>query len=561
MQKIILCTKCHVQVKKDNLGELLCPNCGARVCPKAHVFDGKICTYCGWEDPNYHLWQKAQKARAQSSVPGKPQESFDSKPQYMCPRCYTQVNVSRGVCPNQRGCGYSGPMKRRDVREPAASATPAPVSKLMDTISRSSKSVPLAPSKTSIAPPRSPILSEMAKAERKEWDFSQLKRFIRPVLASLLVGIVLGGLVMGGIYITRLVSQSAAEPGTRPFFPPSTPSETYTLSISVIPEAGGEIRIVSPSSSSGTFESGSQITLMAIPDDCYTFSYWDGASDSSETINIVMDTDKTVVAHFRLKDTTPPAISEVKTTRYSDISATITWETDEPAISQVDYGTTDNYGETTEFNYDPATNHVVRLTNLKPNTTYYIKVEAIDKCGNQASHTSNLRTLNEIPQGYVVGSRFLDFEFPEYQDPKQRPPNDGEMVRLSQFKGKKILLNFWHTFCGACIGEVGLIREIYEDPNLANKNAEKAAVVVLTVCTDGRADRIEKLEDKYGSDPEVGAFTFPILLDLEGDTEKSYRISTVPRTLFIDSDGVIREIKTGRFNSKEEIEVILKSLE
>jgi len=51
------------------------------------------------------------------------------------------------------------------------------------------------------------------------------------------------------------------------------------------------------------------------------------------------------------------------------------------------------------------------------------------------------------------------------------------------------------------------------------------------------------------------------LLDLEGDTEKSYRISTVPRTLFIDSDGVIREIKTGRFNSKEEIEVILKSLE
>jgi thiol-disulfide isomerase/thioredoxin len=561
VQNIILCPKCHVQVKKDNLGELLCPNCGARVCPKAHVFDGKICPYCGWEDPNYQLWQQAQKARTQSSAPGKPQESFDSKPQYMCPRCHTQVNVPRGLCPNQRGCGYSGPMKRRDIQEPAVSAAPAPVSKVMDTISRSSKSVPLTPSKTSIAPPRSPILSEMAKSERREWGFSPLKRFIRPVLTSLLVVIVLGGLVMGGIYITGLVRQSFAEPGTRPFFPPATQSETYTLSMSVIPEAGGEISIVSPSSSSGTFEPGSQVTLAAIPDDCYTFNYWDGASDSSGTINIVMDSDKTVVAHFKLKDTTPPAISEVKTTKYSDISATITWQTDEPAISKVDYGTTDNYGETTESNDDLTTNHVVRLTNLKPNTTYYIKVESIDECGNQASYTSKLGTLNKIPQGYVVGSRFLDFELPEYQDPKQRQPNDGEIVRLSQFTGKKIMLNFWHTFCGACIGEVGLIREVYEDPNLADKNAEEADVAVLTVCTDGRADRIEKLEDKYGTNLEVGAFTFPILLDLEGSTEKIYRISTVPRTLFIDSEGVIREIKTGRFNSKEEIEVILQSLE
>ena len=439
------------------------------------------------------------------------------------------------------------------------------MSKPTATTSRSYESVPLAPSKTSIAPPRSPILSEISKAERREWDFSPLKRFIRPVLASLLIGIVLSGLVVGGIYVTRLVSQSAAEPGTRPFFPPLTPSETYTLSVSVIPEAGGEIRIVSPSSSSGTFEPGSQITLMAIPDDCYTFDggHWeiDGTLYWKEAFTITMDSNKSVTAYFRLKDTTPPAISEVKTTSYSDISATITWETNEPAISQVDYGTTDNYGETTESNDDPTTNHGVRLTNLKPNTTYYIKVKAVDKCGNQASYTSKLRTLDEIRQGYEVGSRFLDFEFPEYQDPKQRPPNDGEIVRLSQFKGKKILLNFWHTFCGACIGEVGLIREIYEDPNLANKNAEKAAVVVLTVCTDGRADRIEKLENKYGPDPEVGTFTFPILLDLEGNTEKSYRISTVPKTLFIDSDGIIREIKIGRFNSKEEIEVILERLD
>ena len=42
MPGIVLCPKCHVQVKKDNLGELLCPSCNVRLCPKAHIIDGKI---------------------------------------------------------------------------------------------------------------------------------------------------------------------------------------------------------------------------------------------------------------------------------------------------------------------------------------------------------------------------------------------------------------------------------------------------------------------------------------------------------------------------------------
>ena len=559
MQRIILCPKCHVQVKKDNLGELLCSNCNVRLCPKAHIFDGKICPYCGWEDPNYHLWKERQKVRSQRPAPKKSDESPQVKLQYTCPNCGTSINTAHKDCPS---CGLLGAKYRAasaaQTGIASTAARPAvPAASFID------KAPPSPPKKWGIAPTRSPLLKEIARAERREWNFPPLRRFVRPVLASLLVGIVLSGLVLGGIYVTRFVSQSD-EPGTQPTPPPLTQSKTYTLSTNVVPETGGEIRIVSPSSSSGTFEPGSQITLMAIPGDCYTFNYWDGASDSSETISITLDSNKSVTAHFRLKDTMPPAISAVKVTSYSDVSATITWETDGPATSHVEYGKTKDYGLSAKSSGEPTTSHKIRLTGLDPSKTYYFMVKSADKCGNEATKAEMLTTLPEILVGDRVGNRAPDFVLPEYQDNNNSgAANNGELVKLSDFKGKKILLNFWNTFCGACIGEFPYIRAIYEDKNWADKNSADSDFVVVTVCIDeraDRADRIAKLEDKYRD--EAGPFTFPILLDTEENpTKDSYHIWTIPKTVFIDSDGIIREIKIGRFKDEGEIIDILNRLE
>jgi len=563
VQRIILCPKCHVQVKKDNLGELLCPNCDARLCPKAHIFDGKICPHCGWEDPNYQLWKERQKARSQRPASKKLDESPQVKRQYTCPNCGTTVDTTRKDCPS---CGFLGAKYRATRAAPisAASTTarsPSPVRPFLDKI----PSAP--PKKGSIEPTRSPLLKEIAKAERREWKFPPLRRFVRPVLASLLVGIVLSGLVLGGIYVTRFVSQSD-EPGTQPPPPLLTPSKTYTLSTSVVPEAGGEIRIVSPSSSSGTFEAGSQITLKAIDNNCYTFDggHWeiDGTLYWANPIIITMDSNKSVTAHFRLKDTTPPAISAVKATSYSDVSATITWETDKPATSHVEYGKTKDYGLSAKSNGEPTTSHKIRLTALEPSKTYYFMLKSADKCGNEATKTEMLTTLPEILVGDRVGNRAPDFVLPEYQDSNNPgSPNNGELVKLSDFKGKKILLNFWNTFCGACIGEFPYLRAIYEDKSWADKNSADSDFVIVAISIDegaDRVDRIAKLEDKYRD--EVGPFTFPILLDTEeNSTKDSYHIWTIPKTVFIDSDGVIREIKMGRFKDEGEIIDILNRLD
>jgi len=220
----------------------------------------------------------------------------------------------------------------------------------------------------------------------------------------------------------------------------------------VVPETGGEIGIISPSSNSGTFEPGSQITLTAIPDDCYTFDggRWeiDGALDWKETITITMDSNRSVTAYFRLKDTTPPTISEVKPSSYSDVSATITWETDKPTTSQVEYGKTKDYGLRATSDSELTTSHEIRLTALEPGKTYYFKLKSQDQCANEAIHEEKLTTPSKIPVGYEVGKRAPGFTLPSYQDDNPESPNKGQAVSLSDFQGKKILLNFWATGCG-----------------------------------------------------------------------------------------------------------------
>jgi thiol-disulfide isomerase/thioredoxin len=205
------------------------------------------------------------------------------------------------------------------------------------------------------------------------------------------------------------------------------------------------------------------------------------------------------------------------------------------------------------------------MTGLEPNTTYYFSVKSSDKCGSEASATKMLITLREIKLGERVGERALDFTLPYYNDDNPESPNKaGKTETLSTYIGKKkILLNFWSTFCGACIGEFPFIREIYEDENLANRNSESSDFVVFTICIDSKIDeapgRIKTLEGKFSD--EAGRFTFPILFDSVGQTKKDYHIWTIPETVFIDSDGIIREIQIGRFQSQEEIEAILKSLD
>ena len=101
--------------------------------------------------------------------------------------------------------------------------------------------------------------------------------------------------------------------------------------------------------------------------------------------NEVIGSDQTVTTLTSGTDTTAPVISNVTANVLSSTNATISWDLDEPATGQIEYGTTTAYGSFSEpelsFVYS---NHVQTLAGLTPGTTYHYRVLSADASGNAA---------------------------------------------------------------------------------------------------------------------------------------------------------------------------------
>jgi uncharacterized repeat protein (TIGR02543 family) len=189
-----------------------------------------------------------------------------------------------------------------------------------------------------------------------------MKRILLPVL-------VIGVLLLGACGApTTPSTETPSDEETAPI--------TYTFSVSVNPSGGGSV-----SPSGGQYEEGTQVTLSATAASGYTFDYWSGdASGSTATISITMDSDKSVVAHFA--DIAPPVISEAGISHVTESDAIISWVTDEPATSQVEYGQTIAYGSTSALDEELTTSHSLTLIGLTANTTYHFRVKSVDTAGN-----------------------------------------------------------------------------------------------------------------------------------------------------------------------------------
>ncbi len=85
-----------------------------------------------------------------------------------------------------------------------------------------------------------------------------------------------------------------------------------------------------------------------------------------------------------LADTTPPIISAVAVGNVTQTAAAITWTTDEPASSQVEYGATIAYGQTTVLDSTLTTSHTVNLSGLNAGAAYHFRVLSSDAAGNNA---------------------------------------------------------------------------------------------------------------------------------------------------------------------------------
>lgn len=123
---------------------------------------------------------------------------------------------------------------------------------------------------------------------------------------------------------------------------------------------------------------------------------------------------------------------------------------------------------------------------------------------------------------------------------------DGEDVTLSELRGKKVVLNFWATWCPPCKAEMPHMQNYYEQ-NAKKDNVEIIAVNLTKAERDVTED--EKI-DSVMTFRESFNLTFPILLDPKNSAGLDYQVITIPTTYFIDSNGYIQRAIRGPMNAE-----------
>ncbi len=120
----------------------------------------------------------------------------------------------------------------------------------------------------------------------------------------------------------------------------------------------------------------------------------------------------------------------------------------------------------------------------------------------------------------TVGKVAPDFELPDLTE---------QEVRLSDYRGKVVFLNFWATWCKPCKEEMPSMEVLY-------RQFKDDGLVVLAVS-------IDRVTTKDDIPPFVKSMdlSFPVLVDSWGQTDKRYKLMGVPETYIIDQEGVLRE--------------------
>ncbi len=103
---------------------------------------------------------------------------------------------------------------------------------------------------------------------------------------------------------------------------------------------------------------------------------------------------------------------------------------------------------------------------------------------------------------------------------------DGDTVRLSDFEGKPVVLNFWASWCPPCKSEMPDFQDVFE------AYGENVHFVMVNL-TDGTRETVA-IAKAFIADK---GYTFPIYFDTASEAASAYGIYSIPTTFFIDAEG------------------------
>ena len=108
---------------------------------------------------------------------------------------------------------------------------------------------------------------------------------------------------------------------------------------------------------------------------------------------------------------------------------------------------------------------------------------------------------------------------------------EGPNLRLEEYRGQVVLLNFWASWCGPCRQEMPILDRLHQ-------RYEDTGFAVLGVNVEGETAPAQKIVDKTN-------VTFPVLIDEGQSVSELYDLEAMPSTVVIDRDGVVRYYHRG----------------
>ena len=115
---------------------------------------------------------------------------------------------------------------------------------------------------------------------------------------------------------------------------------------------------------------------------------------------------------------------------------------------------------------------------------------------------------------------------------------DGNTIKLSDMRGKPVVINFWASWCPPCKAEMPDFEEMYK------KYGDEVTFMMVNM-TDGDRETVE-LAKKHVED---NGFTFPVYFDTEMSAAYAYYVTSLPATYFIDAEGNLITHAIGMINA------------
>ena len=109
--------------------------------------------------------------------------------------------------------------------------------------------------------------------------------------------------------------------------------------------------------------------------------------------------------------------------------------------------------------------------------------------------------------------------------------SSGKNLRLSEYRGDVVMVNFWATWCGPCRQEMPLLDELYS-------RYQRVGFSLLGVNIDDNSTKAMDMVSELG-------VNFPVLFDSRKEVSKLYQVEAMPVTVLIDREGTVRYVHHG----------------